>query len=146
MKHSDGDGAHTQGRNAGSGPLGQLTEIIAILGVVVVGIDAVMWLLHILVIIATAIGFVALGAGAGYAAVKWRRFQRRQHGSHQLYPPAPASQFLAYPDTERQLPAVGHIHPHLPPGITAEEVARIMYRQASALPGAADWGGWNEAR
>lgn len=130
MGHSHLDGAHTHGSsNAGFGVLDQLAQLIAIVGVMIVGIDVVMWLLHILIIIATAIGFLVVGAGTGYAAVKWRKYKlRRQLPSPSLYAASFPAQFPAYPypSTPPALPPGGgevHLHLH---GADATEVLRAI--------------------
>jgi hypothetical protein len=131
MGHSHLDGAHTHGSNgAGLGALDQLAEVIAVLALAVVAIDVVMWLLHILVIIATAVGFLAIGTGAGYAAVKWRRFQRRrlspapQYYPPQFYPPPVPGQFTSHQGAPA-LPPAGEVHVHLH-GPDAQAVLRAI--------------------
>jgi len=95
-----------------------LAEVIAVLGLVVVAVDVVMWLLHIPVIIATAVGLLAIGTGAGYATVKWRQFQRRrlsrppQYYPPQFYPPPVSGQLTSHPATPA-LPPAGEVHLHL---------------------------------
>jgi hypothetical protein len=131
MGHSHRDGAHTHGSSgAGLGALDQLAEVIAVLGLAVVAVDVAMWLLHILVILATAVGFLAIGTGAGYAAVKWRQFQRRrlirppQYYPPQFYPPPMPGQFTSQPATPA-LPPAGEVHLHLH-GADAQAVLRAI--------------------
>ena len=119
MGHSHPDGAHTHGHGStGLSALDQLAEVIAGLALAVVAVDVVMWLLHILVIIATAVGLLAIGTGAGYATVKWRQFQRRrlsrppQYYPPQFYPPPPNGQFTSR-SAEPALPSAGEVHLHL---------------------------------
>ena len=135
MSHSHLDGAHTHG-SSGSGVLDQAAQLVAVIALAVAGIDVVMWLLHILIIIAIAIGFAVLAAGAGYSWVKWRQLQNRRYRDWaQLYPPYPAAQFpprQVMPPAA--LPPAGDLHLHLPPGMTADEVAQIM-AGPHALPG-----------
>jgi hypothetical protein len=122
------DGAHTHHDHQTSSALDQIGELIAILAVCVAGIDLLMWVLHILVIIATGIGFLALGTGASYAWIKVRQLRRRrawppvQPGPPQAVMP-PYYQQPAYP----QLPAGGgDVHLHLPPGMTADDLRQLM--------------------
>jgi len=68
------DGAHTHGSN-GTGFLDALAQLVAVIALAVAGIDILMWVLHILIIAATAIGFIVLAVAGGYAWVKWRQFQ-----------------------------------------------------------------------
>jgi hypothetical protein len=129
MGHSHLDGAHTHGSSgsgAGLGALGHVAALIAMLGLAVAAVDVVMWLLHILIIIATAVGFLAFGTGAGYAAVKWRQFQRRRLSPRsQLYPPPLPGQFPAYPSPPSALPTGGEVHLHLH-GADAQAVLRAI--------------------
>ena len=136
MGHTHLDGAHTHG-SSGSDFFDGLAQVIAVLALGVAAIDVVMWLLHILIIIATGIGFLVLGAGAGYAAVKWRRYKNRRYQScAQVYPPQPGGRidpyYLPQPPA---LPPGGDLHLHLPPGMTGDELAHIMRGQPRALPG-----------
>lgn len=127
MGHSHLDGAHTHGSSgAGLGALGQVAALIAMLGLAVAAVDVVMWLLHFLIIIATAVGFLAIGTGAGYAAVKWRQFPRRRLSPQsQLYPPPLPAQFPAYPSSSSALPTSGEVHLHLH-GADAQAVLRAI--------------------
>lgn len=71
MGHSHLDGAHTHG-SSGSSVLDGLAQLIAVIVLGVAAVDVVMWVLHILIVIATGIGFLVLGTGVGYAAVRYR--------------------------------------------------------------------------
>jgi hypothetical protein len=99
----------------------------------VAGIDLLMWVLHILVIIATGIGFLALGTGAGWAWIKVRQLRRRrawppiQTGPPQGAMP-PYYRAPAYP----QLPPGGDVHLHLPPGMTADDLRQLMSQSRRA--------------
>lgn len=125
------DGAHTHHDHPAPTSFDQAGELIVILAACVVGIDVLMWILHILVIVATAIGFLALGTGAGYAWIKVRQHRNRRN----LWPPVqpgpqrgviqPYYQPPGYPQLPR---AGGDVHLHLPPGMTAEEVDELMAR------------------
>lgn len=129
MGHSHLDGAHTHASSSGIGALDQAAQLVAVIAVAVAGVDVVLWLLHILVIIATAIGFAVLGAGGGYAWVKLRQLRTRRYRDWaQPYPPLyPAAQFSPSPSPQTPLvPSSGDLHLHLPPGLTASEVAEIM--------------------
>ncbi len=96
------------------------------LGLAVTAVDAVMWLPHILIIIAAAVGFLAIGTGAGYAAVKRRQFQRRRPSPRsQLDAPPLRGQFPAYPSPASAIPAGGEVHLHLY-GADAQAVLRAI--------------------
>lgn len=138
MGHSHLDGAHTHATSSGIGALDQAAQLVAVIAVAVAGVDVVMWLLHILLIIATSIGFAVLGAGGGYAWVKMRQLRTRRYRdwAQPDYPPLyPAAQFPPYrsPRTPVLPSANGDLHLHLPPGLTASEVAEIM-RSPRTLP------------
>jgi hypothetical protein len=143
MGYSHLDGAHTHGASSGTGALDQAAQLVAVIAVAVAGIDVVMWVPHILVIIATAIGFQVLGAGSGYAWVKLRQLRHRRYREWaQLYPPHPAyppAQVPPYqgPQPDALPPGGGDLHLHLPPGLTAEQIAQIMRspRALSMPPG-----------
>ena len=128
MGHSHPDGAHTH-RGDSSGILDGLAQLVAVVVLGVAAIDVVMWLLHILIIIATAVGFLVLGTGAGYAAVRWRRYKRRRQIPPQSLYPAPApGQFATYPygQPARALsPGEGEVHLHLH-GVPAEDIASAI--------------------
>jgi hypothetical protein len=146
MGHSHLDGAHTHGSGT-SDFFDGLAQVIAVLALGVAAIDVVMWLLHILILIATGIGFLVLGTGAGFAAVKWRRYKNRRYQSWPpMCPPQPSGRidpyYLAQPPA---LPPGGDVHLHLPAGMTGDDVAQIMRGRQRALPGRVerDWGdGW----
>jgi hypothetical protein len=129
------DGAHTHhDHQSSSSTFDQLGELIATLAVCVAGIDLLMWVLHILVIIATGIGFLALGTGAGWTWIKVRQLRRRrawppiQPGARQgVFPP------YYHPPAYPQLPpGGGDLHLHLPPGMTADELRQLMTHQNRA--------------
>jgi len=146
MGHSHLDGAHTHG-SSGSDFFDGLAQVIAVLALGVAAIDVVMWVLHILILVATGIGFLILGTGAGYAAVKYRKFRNRRYQAWApVYPPQPGGRIDPYylPQTPA-LPPGGDIHLHLPPGITGDDVAQIMRSRQRVLPGRVErnWGdGW----
>src|SRR5215468_9835747 len=128
MGHSHLDGARTHGSSGISDFFDGLAQVIAVLALGVAAIDVVMWVLHILIIIATGIGFVVLGTGAGYAAVKWRKYKNRRYQSWaSVYPPQPTGRINPYwqPQTPA-LPPGGDVHLHLPPGMTGDDIAQIM--------------------
>jgi hypothetical protein len=137
MGHSHLDGAHTHGSSGTSDFFDGLAQVIAVIALGVAAIDVVMWVLHILIIIATGIGFLALGTGAGFAAVKWRKYKNRRYQSWApVYPPQPRGPidryYLPQPPA---LPPGGDLHLHLPPGMTSDELAHIMRSQPRVLPG-----------
>jgi len=140
MGHSHLDGAHAHGSSGGS-VLDGLAQVLAVIALGVAAVDVVMWVLHILVIIATGIGFLGLGTGAGYAAVRYRQFKnRRLQQWGQTYPLQPDPRHSAYWQPSR--PALrpgGDIHLHLPPGITGDDLAQLMRTQHRALPGPSRW-------
>jgi hypothetical protein len=138
MRRSHLAGAHTYG-SAGFGAGDQLAQLIAILGAVVIGVDVVKWLRHILVIIATATGFIALGAGAGHAAVIWRRFKRPQlspppplYPAPQLYRPALPGKLTPYRPAAQALPPGGEVHLHLH-GPDAQAILRAIGQQGGDI-------------
>jgi hypothetical protein len=134
MGHSHADGVHTHGSSGGAGVLDQLAQLVAILALAVVGIDVLMWVLHILVIIATAIGFAAIGTGAAYAWIKVRQLRNRRRECPAFYTAAPPGQLQPYyQPPAQQIPGGGDVHLHLPPGMTAAEVEQTM--RSRALPG-----------
>ena len=86
MGHSHLDGAHTHGSGT-SDVFDGLAQLVAVIALGVAAVDAVMWVLHIVIIIATGIGFLVLGTGAGYAAVRYRQHKNRRYQSWpQMYP------------------------------------------------------------
>jgi hypothetical protein len=129
------DGAHAHHEHSAGTTFDQAGELVVIFAACVVGIDVLMWILHILIIIATAIGFLALGAGAGYAWIKIRQHRNRRHAWPLIQPSMPPNVIQPYcqPPAYPQLPAGGDIHLHLPPGVTADEVRDLMTRHA--MPG-----------
>jgi len=130
------DGAHTHGSYS-SNVLDALAQLVAVIALAAAGIDILMWVLHILIIVATAIGFTVLAAAGGYGWHKYRQFQnRRWQRLMQIQPPPyltgrvmppPMTQTPALP------PAAGDLHLHLPPGISAAELEQIV--RGRALPG-----------
>ncbi|HXZ66566.1 MAG TPA: hypothetical protein VEH05_17645 [Streptosporangiaceae bacterium] len=128
MGHSHPDGAHTHGGDS-NGILDGRAQLVAVVVLGVAAIDVVMWLLHILIIIATAVGFLVLGTGAGYAAVRWRRYKlRRQIRPQSLYLAPTPGQFATYPygQPARALsPGDGEVHLHLQ-GADATAVLRAI--------------------
>ncbi|MBO0822243.1 MAG: hypothetical protein J2P27_00090 [Actinobacteria bacterium] len=130
MGHSHLDGAHTHG-SSGSSVLDGLAQLIAVIVLGVAAVDVVMWVLHILIVIATGIGFLVLGTGVGYAAVRYRRHKHRRYQSWpSVYPPPHPDAYLSpYPVMRPPaLPPGGDLHLHLPPGMSAEEIAQMMRR------------------
>jgi hypothetical protein len=147
MGHSHLAGAHTHGSGGTSDFFDGLAQVIAVIALGVAAVDVVMWVLHILIIIATGIGFLVLGTGAGYAAVRYRKFRNRRYQSWEpVYPAQRSSQVGPYWQPQSPaLPSGGDIHLHLPPGMTGEDIAQIMRTQRPALPGRTrpEWGdGW----
>jgi hypothetical protein len=147
MGHSHLDGAHTHGSSGTSDFFDGLAQVIAVIALGVAAIDVVMWVLHILILIATGIGFLVLCSGAGFAAVKYRQFRNRRYQSWaQVYPPQRSSPVGPY--WQHQPPALppgGDVHLHLPPGMTSDDIAQIMGAQRRALPSRTrpEWGdGW----
>jgi hypothetical protein len=140
MGHTHLDGAHTHGPSSGS-VLDGLAQVIAVIALGVAAIDVVMWVLHILVLIATGIGFLVLGTGAGYAAVRYQRFKNRRLQSWtQGYPLQPDPRHSAYwQPPPPALPPSGDVHLHLPPGMTGNDLAQIMRAQHRPLPGPGRW-------
>jgi hypothetical protein len=137
MGHSHLDGAHTHGSDGGS-VLDGLAQLIAVIVLGVTAVDVVTWVLHILVIIATGIGFLVLGTGAGYAAVQYRRHKHRRYQSlAPVYPPSQPHAYLSpYPAMQHPaLPPCGEIHLHLPPGMTGDDLVQVIRTQRRALPG-----------
>jgi hypothetical protein len=103
-----------------------LALVIGVIGLAVITGGVVLWLLHVLVIVAEGIGFTVMGAGGVAGAVAWRRMKNRHEINRQLAQHYPA----ALPRARGALPpAAGDIHLHLPAGISAEEVAQIMQRR-----------------
>jgi hypothetical protein len=143
MGHSHLDGAHTHGASSGTGALDQAAQQVAVIAVAVAGIDVVTWVLHILVIIATAIGFLVLGAGGGYAWVKLRQpaIAGTANGHSSTRPTRlihrSRSRHTRGRSPMRCRPLAGILHLHLPPGLTAEQIAQIMRspRALSMPPG-----------
>jgi hypothetical protein len=136
MGHSHLDGAHTHGPSGTSDFFDGLAQVIAVIALGVAAIDVVMWVLHILVIIATGIGFLVLATGCGYAAVRYRQHKNRRCQSWvQVYSPQPSAQidpyYLPQPPA---LPPGGDIHLHLPPGMTGDDIAQIVRSRQRALP------------
>lgn len=138
MGHSHHDGAHTHGSDS-SNVLDALAQLAAVIALAVVGIDVIMWALHILMIVATAIGFAVLAAAGGYGWLKWRQFQGRRYQRLMQAPP-PYPLYLAgrvvppqMTQTAALRPAGGDLHLHLPPGISSAEVEQII--RGRALPG-----------
>jgi hypothetical protein len=124
MGHSHLDGAHTHG-SGGSSVLDGVAQLIAVIALGVAAVDVVMWVLHILIVIATGIGFLVLGTGAGYAAVRYRRFRNRRYQARApVYPPRPDVRLSPYWQPQAPaLPPGGDVHLHLPPGMTGEDLA-----------------------
>jgi hypothetical protein len=134
MSHSHLDGAHTHGTSGTSDFFDGLAQVIAVVALGVAAIDVVMWVLHILIIIATGIGFVVLGAGAGFGAIKWRRYKNRRYQPWaQVYPPQPSGRIDPHYLPPAPALPTGDIHLHLPPGMTGDELAHIMFGQPRAL-------------
>jgi hypothetical protein len=107
----------------------------------------VIWVLHILITIATGIGFLVLGTGAEFAAVKWRKYKNRRYQSWaSVYPPQPTGRIDPYWQPQPSpLPPGGDVHLHLPPGMTADDIAQIIGSRQRALPDRkrAEWSdGW----
>jgi hypothetical protein len=143
------DGAHTHGSN-GSNVLDALAQLVAVIALAVAGIDILMWVLHILIIVATAIGFTVLAVAGGYGWYRYRQFQNRRwqrlmqlqsppYLTGRIMPP-PMGQAPALP------PPAGDLHLHLPPGMPPEQVARLIRGQTPGLPGPGhprrgEWGG-----
>jgi hypothetical protein len=142
MSHKHLDGAHTHGATgSGSVDLDAIGQLIVILALSVVAIDVVMWLLHILVIIATAIGFAVMGGAAGYIWYKIHQIRTRRRYPYPppgwyppgVYPQPYAAQMPpppAYPQQQAIAPPGGDIHLHLPDGITADQLGQILSRPA----------------
>jgi hypothetical protein len=140
MGHAHPDGAHTHG-SSGSSIFDGLAQLIAVIALGVAAVDVVIWVLHILVIIATGIGLLVLGTGAGYAAVRYRHFKNRRYQSWApVYPREPDVGLSPY--WQPQPPALrpgGDLHLHLPPGMTGADLAQIMRTKRPSLPGASRW-------
>lgn len=140
MGHSHHDGAHTHGSDS-SNVLDALAQLVAVIALAVAGIDILMWVLHILIIVATAIGFIVLAAAGGYGWYKWRQFQNRRYQdlmqAQPLYPPYLTGRVMPPPMTHAPAlpPAGGDLHVHLPPGMPPEQVAALIRRQTPGLPG-----------
>ena len=137
MGHSHLDGTRNHG-SSGSSALDGLAQLIAVIVIGVAAIDVVTWVLHILVIIATGIGFLILAAGAGYVAVRYRRHKNRryQYRAPVHPPPQPNAYLSPYGAVlPPALPPGGDLHLHLPPGMSGDEVAQIMRTQQRAFPG-----------
>lgn len=86
MSHSHSDGAHTHGSDS-SNVLDALAQLVAVIALAVAGIDILMWVLHILIIVATAIGFTVLAVAGGYGWYRWRQFQNRRYQRLMQGPP-----------------------------------------------------------
>jgi hypothetical protein len=144
MDHAHPDGAHTHGSGT-SDFFDGLAQLITVIALGVAAIDVVMWVLHILIIIATGIGFLALGTGAGFAAVKWRQYKNRGYRSWApVYSPPPTGRIDPYYQPHQPaLPPGGDLHLHLPPGMTGDDVAQIMRARSRALPDR-NRSGWGE--
>ena len=146
MGHSHLDGAHTHGSGT-SDVFDGLGQLVAVIALGVAAVDAVMWVLHIVIIIATGIGFLVLGTGAGYAAVRYRQHKNRRYQSWpQMYPTQRNARIDPYWQQQPTAPPPGgDVHLHLPPGMTGDDIAQIMRSRQRALPGRnrAEWGdGW----
>lgn len=133
MSYQHLDGAHTHGGN-GSAVLDGLAQLAAVLALAVAGLDVLMWLLHILIIIAATIGFTVLAATGGYGWIKWRQFQNHRYDrlmqAHEPYPPALGGHVLPTRTVHATaLPPGGDLHLHLPPGMTADQIAQLLRRQ-----------------
>jgi uncharacterized membrane protein len=130
------DGAHTHGSSS-SNVLDALAQLVAVIALAVAGIDILMWVLHILIIVATAIGFTVLATAGGYGYYKYRQLQNRRLQRLMQIQPPPYLTGRVMPPQMAQAPAlpasVGDLHLHLPPGISAAEVEQIV--RGRALPG-----------
>jgi len=129
------DGAHTHGTSS-SNVLDALAQLVAVVALAVAGIDILMWVLHILIIVATAIGFTVLAVAGGYGWYKYRQFQNRRFQRFmQIQPPYLTGQIVPPPMTQAPAlpPSGGDLHLHLPPGISTAEVEQIV--RSRALPG-----------
>lgn len=129
------DGAHTHGSGgSGAAALDGIAQIIAALGLAVLAIDVVMWLLHILVIVAEGIGFAVLAAGGGFAWWKVRQLRaRRQQPLVIVNQPAAAP--VAAAPAPAELPRGGDIHLHIG-SMAPADVAAIIREQRRAQLGA----------
>lgn len=138
MGHTHLDGAHTHG-SSGSSVLDGLAQVIAVIALGVAAVDVVMWVLHTLIIIATGIGFLVLGTGAGYASVRYRKCKNRRYQAWApAYPSQPDVRISPHwqpqpPMLPPALPPGGDLHLHLPPGMTGGDLAQIMRTQHRAL-------------
>lgn len=147
MGHSHADGAHTHGSSGASSIFDGLAQLVAVIALGIAAVDVVMWVLHVLILIATGIGFLVLGTGAGYAAVKYRRHKNRRYQYRApVYPPQPEARLSPYwQPPAPALPSGGDIHLHLPPGMTGDDLAQIMRirRRALHARSRSDWSdGW----
>jgi hypothetical protein len=148
MGHSHPDGAHTHGSNS-TNVLDALAQLVAVIALAVVGIDVLMWVLHILIIVATAIGFTVLAVAGGYGWYKWRQLQNRRYQRLMQIQPPPYLPGRVVPPPMVQAPALpppaGDLHLHLPPGMPPEQVAQLLRRQTPGLPPPdrrrGEWGG-----
>jgi hypothetical protein len=129
------DGAHTHGNNS-SNVLDALAQLGAVIALAVAGIDILLWVLHILIIVATAIGFTVLATAGAYGWYKYRQFQNRRWQRLMQVQPPPYLTGRVMPPPMTQPPALPpgrDLHLHLPPGISADEVEQIV--RGRALPG-----------
>ena len=111
------DGAHTHGSNSRN-VLDALAQLVAVIALAVAGIDILMWVLHILIVVATAIGFTVLATAGAYGWYKYRQFQNRrwQHLVQAAPPPYLTGRVMPPPMTQAPaLPPAGDLHLHLAP-------------------------------
>lgn len=125
------DGSHSHGPGSSGGFADNVAGSAGVIVGVIGGAILLGMFIHWLVIIAACLGFVVIGAGTGYGAVRLRRWRRRREvraAGTAVMPAQPRAWPVRPGEADRPALGPGEVHLHFH-GTSAEDVAAVIRRQ-----------------